>query len=103
MDAQGRGTVVALLRREVSRLRDEFGLQRLDWFGSTARDEASPGSDVDILVEFTEVPSLFEIARLQAEFEDLLDRPVDITTPGGLHPRILAAARADAVDVTAGA
>lgn len=85
------------------RLRETFGVERLELFGSTARGQATQDSDIDILVEFMEIPSLFEIARLQAELEGLLGRPVDITTPGGLHPRILAAARADAVDVATGA
>ena len=41
------------------------GVLRLGVFGSVARDEAGPESDVDILVEFEKVPDLYEFAALR--------------------------------------
>ena len=41
-----------LLRQHIDEIRQRFGVKRLALFGSTARDEAKPGSDLDVLVEF---------------------------------------------------
>ena len=55
MDA---GTVIQTLERELARPRDRFGVKSLGLFGSVARGDASPSSDVDILVEFDARPSI---------------------------------------------
>lgn len=47
-----RDEVLALLRLALPDLQQRFGVQDLAVFGSVARNEAGPGSDVDILVEF---------------------------------------------------
>ncbi len=41
-----------LLRQHISEVRERFGVKRLALFGSTARDEATADSDLDVLVEF---------------------------------------------------
>lgn len=43
--------VLQLLRDQFGEIRQRFGVRRLALFGSTARDEAKTGSDVDVLVE----------------------------------------------------
>jgi len=71
--------------------RDEiaaFGVQSLALFGSVARDEARPGSDVDILVRFSQPIGFFGLIRLQWFLESLLSRPVDLVTPDGLKPQL---------------
>lgn len=65
-----------------------FGVTGLSIFGSVARDEAGPESDVDILVEFKESVGLFHLIRLQTYLEELLNRKVDLTTIGGLKERM---------------
>ncbi len=47
-----RDEVLAILRADESRLRSEFGVKSLALFGSLARDQATTGSDVDLLVEY---------------------------------------------------
>jgi predicted nucleotidyltransferase len=47
-----RDEVLAILRADESRLRSEFGVRSLSLFGSLARDQATTGSDVDLLVEY---------------------------------------------------
>lgn len=64
------------------------GVRRLGVFGSVARDDAGPESDVDILVEFDTVPDLFEFAALRERLAEILGRPVDLTTPQALKPRL---------------
>ncbi len=57
-------------------------------FGSTARGEARPDSDIDILVKLEPDRSLLDLARLLRELEALLGCQVDIVTEAGLRPRI---------------
>ena len=64
------------------------GVRRLGVFGSIARGEAVPESDVDILVEFDTVPDLFEFDSLRERLAETLGRPVDLTTPQALEPRL---------------
>ena len=66
---------------------NRYGVQSIRLFGSFARGDAAPGSDVDLLVEFE--PSahvgLFEFIRLKNELSELLDCEVDLATPNALH------------------
>jgi predicted nucleotidyltransferase len=64
---------------------DAYGVSSLAVFGSTARDEARPDSDVDILVEFSQSVGLFEFIRLKNRLEALLGLPVDLVTPDALR------------------
>jgi predicted nucleotidyltransferase len=69
--------VLALLKTFMERQRSEYGLISLGVFGSFARGEARSDSDVDIVFETNE-PNLFRTARMRAELESLLARPVDV-------------------------
>ncbi|NEQ96379.1 MAG: nucleotidyltransferase domain-containing protein [Cyanothece sp. SIO2G6] len=60
----------------------EFHLTALGYFGSYARGEASPDSDVDVVFDTTK-PNLLTTAILKQELEQWLDRPVDLIR---LHP-----------------
>ena len=63
------------------------GIRRLALFGSVLRDDFSPESDVDVLVEFEpeSTPGLLGIARMERDLSQLLgDRKVDLRTPQGL-------------------
>jgi len=55
-------------------------------FGSVARGEETAASDVDLLVEFAPGASLFDLVRMQSDFEALLRRSVDVASRGGLLP-----------------
>jgi predicted nucleotidyltransferase len=67
---------------------DAFGVRSLSLFGSVARGEERPGSDVDILVEFERVGGLFELVRLKNYLEQTLGQPVDLVTPDALKPQL---------------
>lgn len=71
-------------------------VRQLRIFGSAARGEERPDSDVDFLVEFESRKSLFDLVELQLDLEELLQRPVDVLTEPSLSPylrdRILASA-----------
>ncbi len=66
----------------------EFSVKALYVFGSVARGEDRPDSDVDILVDFERDADvgLFTFARLQRKLSQILGRPVDLVTPDALHP-----------------
>lgn len=57
-------------------------------FGSVARGEARPDSDIDFLVKLEAGRSLLDLARLLRELQALLGMPVDVVTEAGLRPRI---------------
>jgi len=65
----------------------QFHVRSLSIFGSVARGEARPVSDVDILVEFEPGArvGLFAFARLQRRLQEILDMEVDLATPKALH------------------
>jgi predicted nucleotidyltransferase len=60
---------------------------RVRLFGSAASGEDRPDSDIDLLVDFDEDSSLFDLMRLSRELEALLGRPVDVVSAGGLKTR----------------
>jgi len=57
-------------------------------FGSVARGENRPDSDIDFLVNLEAGRSLLDLARLLRELNNLLGYPVDVITEAGLRPRI---------------
>lgn len=57
-------------------------------FGSFARGEATPTSDVDILIKFEKPKSLLDIVRLERELSASLGRSVDLVTEASLSPYI---------------
>jgi predicted nucleotidyltransferase len=75
-------------RKEVTRvieshrqeIMDRFPVKSLYLFGSTARDQAGPESDVDLLVEFSKPVGLFEFIELQQTLETILGCKVDLGT-----------------------
>jgi uncharacterized protein len=67
---------------------ESAGVYRLGVFGSVAREDAGPESDVDVLVEFDKVPDLYDFAALRERLVEILGCPVDLTTPQALKPRL---------------
>lgn len=65
-----------------------FEVKSLALFGSVARDEAGPDSDVDLLVEFERPVGYFHLFRLKDFLEQVLNCHVDLVTPGALSDRL---------------
>jgi len=86
MDTQFDKAKTALLshRRQLSQL----GSRHLAIFGSTARNEATKTSDIDILVDFDTKKDLFGFIDLKFYLEDLLSCNVDLVTKQALHPAL---------------
>lgn len=65
-----------------------FGVKSLKLFGSVARDGASEGSDVDLLVSLEGRPTFSSFMKLRIFLEDLLGTKVDLVTEKGLRDRV---------------
>ncbi len=77
--------VVSGKREEILRIAAKHGVQRIRVFGSVARGEAGPRSDVDFLVDVGPQHSAFFPGGLVADLEALLGRHVDVVEPEGLY------------------
>ncbi|WP_259737930.1 nucleotidyltransferase family protein [Synechococcus sp. CS-205] len=66
-------------------------------FGSVARDQATPGSDVDLLVDLPAGASLFDRVELKTALEDLLLTRVDLIRRRNLKPELKATVEAEAI------
>ncbi|WP_396627480.1 nucleotidyltransferase family protein [Luteitalea sp.] len=90
-------TVAAALSPLAPRLKSELGVGALYVFGSVARGDARPDSDVDVLVEFDGPATFARFMDLKALLEDTLSARVDLVTRAALRsqlqPRIEAEAR----------
>ena len=91
-------TISTLFKRHQTDLR-ERGVKSLAVFGSLARGEATPDSDIDVLVEFNRPVGLFEFIRLKMYLEDLTGRRVDLVTPDALRPTMRAEILSEAIHV----
>jgi uncharacterized protein len=74
-------------RAEILRLARKRRARRIAVFGSVARGEARPGSDIDLLVDFEPGASLLDQVGLFQDLEELLGTGVDVVSRGGLKPR----------------
>lgn len=89
--------MLAEKREEILRVADAHGARNVRVFGSVARGDAGPDSDIDFLVEMPKGRSLLDLVGLWQDLEELLGRKVDVVTDGGISPylkdRILTEAR----------
>jgi predicted nucleotidyltransferase len=73
-------------RRKILDLAERHGARNVRVFGSTVRGDASPDSDVDILVEVERGRTLLDVIALEQDLEELLGRSVEVLTDAGLSP-----------------
>ena len=66
----------------------EMNIKRLRVFGSVVRGEADKNSDVDLIVDFYEVPGLFDFVGMQNSLAEKLGAKVDLMTELSLHPAL---------------
>ena len=93
-----RQQILAKLRESEAVLRAR-GVSHASLFGSRARDDARPDSDIDIMVEFDPAAhvTVFNYAGLKDHIAGLFDGPVDVVSREGLKPYIRPAAMTDAI------
>jgi uncharacterized protein len=82
-----RSTVLDTLRRSHDELK-AFGVRSISLFGSVARGDAGPDSDIDLLVDLERGVTLFGLVRIQGRLESLLGRSVDVVPRNGLRSEL---------------
>lgn len=91
--------IVELLRSDLPELEERYAVQRLSLFGSAARDELRPDSDIDVLVAFEGQATYERYVGLRDHLEQMFGRRVDLVTERGLKPRARRAVEKDLVRV----
>lgn len=76
------------LQKEIISVMAKYKPTRIDIFGSYARNEQTPHSDLDILVDFGETVNLLDIIGIEQELSERLGVKVDLITIRSLNPRI---------------
>jgi predicted nucleotidyltransferase len=84
-------------RNEILRIAQAHGASNIRVFGSVARGEEGPDSDLDLLVEMRPESSLLDLISLWQDLEDLLGHKVDVITEGGISPYLREHIHAEAV------
>lgn len=75
--------------REIIALLSKHGAKKISIFGSYARGEETPKSDIDILVEFKERKSLLELVGIEMELSEKLGIKVDLLTEKAISPYLI--------------
>jgi uncharacterized protein len=83
---------IAEIKRILKKRRDDlqkrYGVREIGVFGSFVRGEENEHSDIDILVEFSNIPDLFEFIRLENSLRRSLGRKVDLVRKGSIRPEL---------------
>ena len=87
------------LRNEILQIARKHNAEKVYVFGSCARKEETPESDVDLLVDFNQDATLFDQIDIQDEMNSLLDCKVDVVSRRGLHPYIKRRVLAEAIEL----
>lgn len=95
------GARAAVLNRSglIRTLARAHGARSIELFGSAARGEERPASDLDFIADLEPGRSLLDLIGLADDLESALGRKVDAVTPAGLKPRVLAQARREAIRI----
>jgi len=91
--------VIRVLRSFLPELKT-LGVQSIAVFGSTARDEAMPESDIDLLIEFSERATFDRYMEVKFLLEDSLGKSVDLVTRAALKPRMRPQVEQEAIYVS---
>jgi predicted nucleotidyltransferase len=99
-DSTDRGPTLRDLRArrdEILRLAAARGARSVRVFGSVARGEEGPTSDIDLLVDLDPEATLLDLARIRRVVEEVVGAPIDVAVPGMLKEAIRARAEQEAI------
>jgi uncharacterized protein len=80
--------IILVLQAHLPELRERYGVRSLGLFGSYLHGRQHKTSDVDLLVEFDRVPSLFRFLELEQHLSEILGKRVDLVMRDSLKPAI---------------
>lgn len=89
--------LIAAKRNEILQAAARYGARNVRVFGSIARGQVGPESDIDFLVDLEPSRSLLDHVGLKQDLEGLLGRPVDVVVEGGISPHLESRILAEAV------
>lgn len=76
------------LRETKPLLQEQYRVTELGIFGSYARGEQTQTSDVDVLIDYDQAPTLFKLVELRDYLTEVIEMKVDVVTKNGLKSRI---------------
>lgn len=85
------------IKRTVEKLGGQYGAERIYLFGSYARGEAAPGSDIDLRIDKGKIRGLFALSGLRLALEDQLGTKVDLLPSDSLDHSFLNRIRSEEV------
>ncbi len=77
------------LFEKIAQVLKNKGARKIAIFGSYARNEQKPGSDIDVIVEFSGRKSLLELVRIERELSEILGIRVDLLTEKSISPYLI--------------
>ena len=78
----------AVLKKHKTEVIQKYRVSEMGIFGSFVRDEQKKGSDIDILVDFSEIPDLLKFIELERYLKKLLHKRVDLVDKQGIRPQL---------------
>ncbi len=79
---------MSILAEHLPQIKKRYGIKKLGVFGSVLRDQHTPDSDIDILVEFTRPVGFVHFMKVENRLQELLESKVDLATPASLKKQI---------------
>jgi len=77
-----------ILESHKAELREKYKIKEIGVFGSYVRGEQKKRSDIDILVEFDELPDLLRFIEIERYLEKLIHKKVDLIEKTGIRPEL---------------
>ena len=77
-----------IIRRHKKELIEKYKIKRIGIFGSYMRGNQKKRSDIDILVDYREIPDLLKFVELERYLEKLLKKKVDLVEKTGIRPQL---------------
>lgn len=82
------GEVKKILKKHKAEVQEKYNVSELGIFGSFVRGEQKKRSDIDILVEFAELPDVFLFIDLEDYLRKILKKKVDLVRKGAIRPEL---------------
>ena len=78
----------AVLKKHMAEVVQKYHVSEIGIFGSFVRNEQKKRSDIDILVDFSEIPDLLKFIELERYLQKLLKKKVDLVDKQGIKPQL---------------
>jgi len=80
--------LISKLQSEKASLHEKYKITKPGVFGSYARGEEKPDSDIDMLIEFEDIPGMIEFFGAEEYLEKVLNKKVDLVPEGAIRPEL---------------